>query len=89
MIRLGFNDENNLSFAIVLSNGKEDTYKINTLKGISPKKEKILARARELMSNKKASAKPNNSLLDSALSEMGYAPKAPDKKGKNVGNIKI
>lgn len=89
LIRLYFNDEDNLNFAIVLSNGKEDKYNINTLKGISPKKEKIIDRARELMSNKKAPAKPNNGLLDTALSEMGYAPKAPDKKGKNLGNFKI
>lgn len=88
LIRLYFNDENNLSFAIVLSNGKEDKYNINTLKGISPKKEKILDRAKELMSNKKAPPKANNGLLDTALSEMGYAPKAQDKKGKDLGKFK-
>lgn len=38
LIRFYFNDENNLSFAIVLKDGKEDKYNINTLKGIAPKK---------------------------------------------------
>lgn len=89
LIRLYFNDEDNLSFAIVLGNGKEDKYTLNTLRGISPKKEKILHRARELMSGKKAPAKANNSLLDTAITEMGYAPKPEQKKGKNVGNFKI
>lgn len=41
------------------------------------------------MSGKKAFPKVNNSLLDMAITEMGYAPKAEQKKGKNVGNIKI
>lgn len=89
LIRLYFNDENNLSFAIVLSNGKEDKYDIKTLRGIAPKKEKILARARELMIGKKNPEKINNSLLDMAITEMGYAPKGEQKKGKNVGNFKI
>jgi len=86
LIRLYFNDENNLSFAIVLSNGKEDTYNINTLKGIAPKKEQILDRAKELISGKKPPVKVNNSLLDEAIRQTGYTPKEEvEEKKEDVG----
>lgn len=86
LIRLYFNDEDNLSFSIILADGKEDKYNINTWKGIAPKKEQILDRARELMSDKKAPVKPINSLLETAMSQMGYAPKEEEKIKETTAN---
>jgi len=57
LVKLYFNDENKLSFSIVLDKGKEDKYDINTLKGISPKKDKILQRAKELMPDAQSTVK--------------------------------
>lgn len=88
LIRLYFNDENNLNFAIILKDGKEDKYELKTLRGISPKKEKILDRARELMTNKKAPAVSNNALLDTAIDQMRIPQKEEQKKGKDLGKFK-
>jgi len=44
VVRLYFNDESNLSFAIPNVNGSEDVCPISTLRGIAPKSESILSR---------------------------------------------
>lgn len=49
LIKLYFNDEENLSFSIVLKNGEETVFPINSIRGISSKKQEIIPRAKELM----------------------------------------
>jgi serine/threonine-protein kinase len=73
LIRLYFNDEDNLSFALVLANGKEERFSIKTLRGIAPKKEQIIARAKELIGNKnKAKSQPSSpkNNVDDLLKEL-------------------
>ena len=48
VVRLYFNDEENLAFAIPNVEGTEERFEINTLRGISPKKNLILDRFRFL-----------------------------------------
>lgn len=48
VVRLYFNDEDNLAFAIPNGEGTEEHFEINTLRGISPKKNLILDRFQSL-----------------------------------------
>lgn len=49
LVRLYFNDEDNLSFAIPLPSGKINPHFINTLRGIAPKRDQIVARMGHLL----------------------------------------
>lgn len=65
IIRLYFNDEQNLSFAIVLANGEEEIFNINTIRGIAPKKEPIITRAKELMNQTSIDSSNSKKSLES------------------------
>ncbi len=49
VVRLYFNDENNLAFSIPQSNGYEEHFQINTLRGISSKKDLIISHFQALI----------------------------------------
>jgi serine/threonine protein kinase len=65
IIRLYFNDEKNLSFAIVLANGEEEIFNINTIRGIAPKKEQIITRSKELMNQTSIDSSNSKKSLES------------------------
>ncbi|MGA1408363.1 MAG: protein kinase domain-containing protein [Prochlorotrichaceae cyanobacterium] len=64
IVRLYFNDEDNLAFAVVNGDGTENRYAISTLRGISPKSPEVIARLEA---------------VETALGiTQGSAPKKPD-----------
>jgi serine/threonine-protein kinase len=76
LIRLYFNDEENLSFAIILADGKEEKFNINTMRGIAPKTDQIIARAQELINQKSTSS-----------SEDKNQSKSHNKKDSNIDDV--
>jgi serine/threonine-protein kinase len=72
LIRLYFNDEENLSFALILADGKEDKFSIKTIDEIRLKQEQIIPRAKQLINDSKPKVNSGNSLLDIASKELGF-----------------
>lgn len=66
LIKLYFNDEENLSFSIVLANGEELAFPINSIKGISSKKKEIIPRAKELLNQTSNATSPTSQTVSSA-----------------------
>ncbi|MEA5510529.1 protein kinase [Crocosphaera sp. UHCC 0190] len=86
LIKLYFNDENNLIFSLVLSNGEESQFPINSIRGISSKKELIIARAKELMEQPdNPNSQPSHNPISSA--DYDYSINHPFPSDKTIEEL--